>query len=311
MENKIGYVEVNVENPFKPDFAISQIKYETSVFPGGEVHVRLKSTELPKIVWIGISVRSGNDIMLLLLMTDALRRAGVKSVNLYMPYVPYARQDRVCNYGEALSIKVFGDLINAQNYDNVIVVDPHSDVTGALLNNLYIENNYSLVMSSLNYLNRELDLDKLTIVGPDAGAAKKCHNLVSHIMKQNSLFGVSMKNVQYAQAEKHRDLKTTEIIETKVNDDVSGRDCVIVDDICDGGRTFTELAKVLKEKGANKIFLIVTHGIFSKGLKPFDGIIDYVISSNSIPLELSPFSRDELTTTNIKQIPLYLSILNE
>ncbi|MEQ2351952.1 phosphoribosyltransferase family protein [Pseudoalteromonas piscicida] len=87
--------------------------------------------------------------------------------------------------------------------------------------------------------------------------------------------------VEVIQAQKVRNLKTGEIVQTQVLGEVKGKDLLIVDDICDGGRTFTELAKVLKAQGANSIALYVTHGIFSQGLGVFSGLIDTVYTTNS------------------------------
>ncbi len=80
----------------------------------------------------------------------------------------------------------------------------------------------------------------------------------------------------FIRADKSRNMATGQITETVVYaDDLTGKACVIVDDLCDGGRTFIELAKVLRAKGAAKIALVVTHGIFSKGKEPLNKYIDY------------------------------------
>ena len=106
-------------------------------FSGGEVQVTVKKMT-SDVVYITANLRSSDDVMALLMATDALRRQGATRIHLTMPYVPYARQDRVMNPGEALGIKVFCDLINAQNYSSVNILDPHSDVTPALLNNVLV-----------------------------------------------------------------------------------------------------------------------------------------------------------------------------
>ena len=72
---------------------------------------------------------SADDVMTLVMISDALRQMDVKEILLTMPYVPYARQDRVCNPGEAFSIKAFSRIINSLEFSSVVVYDPHSDVT--------------------------------------------------------------------------------------------------------------------------------------------------------------------------------------
>lgn len=236
------------------------IPFKTFKFPGGEVNVKIEGI-LPSLdIEIIQRITCSDDIMELLLATDALRRAGGKRIDLVLPYVPYARQDRVMTEGESLSIKVFCDLINAQNYNSVTVFDPHSDITPALLNNCSVRDNVSLVLNALSCM------DILpTIVSPDAGALKKIYNVAKQVgYGEDVIVGAKKRNVS-----------TGQITGTSINADVKGN-CVIIDDICDGGRTFIELAKVLKVRGANKVFLIVSHGIFSAGFaelgKHLDGI---------------------------------------
>jgi ribose-phosphate pyrophosphokinase len=103
-------------------------------FGSGENHLQILA---PSSNRVEIMFRySGDQSMIqLLLMTDALRRQGAAEIDLYIPYFPGARQDRVCNQGEPLSAKVYADLINQQRYRKVFVFDPHSDVVVALLDN--------------------------------------------------------------------------------------------------------------------------------------------------------------------------------
>src|SRR5574344_769204 len=231
------------------------------VFSGGEVHVNIE--DMKNDGYIYASITNSNDLIKLLRVTDAYKGKFNTIPELYLPYIPYARQDRVCNSGEALSIKVFADLINSQNYPVVHVLDPHSDVSTALLNNVKITDNTKLVQKVWKHLDSEIK-ENLYLVSPDAGALKKTHKVAKAInYKKEVVF-----------CEKQRDTKTGEITGTKVYcDDIKDKNFMLVDDICDGGRTFIEIAKVLKDKGANKIILIVSHGIFSKGL---DCIFEYI-----------------------------------
>lgn len=255
----------------------TEINYNSSRFPGGETHVILTDLGLisdyrkndPHCIFtITASLLSADDIMELLLVTNALKNLNIK-VDLVLLYVPYGRQDRICNPGESFSLKVFAGLVNQQDYENVFVLDPHSDVTTALIDRCHKISNFTFVSDVFDHLNCP---DELLMVAPDAGAAKKIYDISARL------------NVQVITAEKVRDLKTTRIIKTEVHsDDLSGKVCLIVDDICDGGRTFQELAKVLKEKNASRIILAVTHGIFSKGLEPFIGLIDTIYTTNSCP----------------------------
>jgi ribose-phosphate pyrophosphokinase len=244
--------------------------FSQSTFPGGEIHVRLQEplpTGAPVI--IAARLHASADIMALLMLTDAVRRAGATDITLRIPYLPYARQDRVCNAGEALSARVMCELINAQSYDSVEVWDIHSDVGAALLDRVRI-------VQVVDLLERApLNFSRIVMVAPDAGAMKR----VACAAKR---FGTPM-----VRADKSRDTATGAITGTLVYSDAIGdRDFLIVDDICDGGRTFVELAKVLRPLTDGKILLYVTHGIFSNGTAVFDGVIDEVYVANSFVADL-------------------------
>ncbi len=233
---------------------LNVVTLETFKFPGGEVHVKISQNVHNHIIMTAI-LKNSDDIMQMLLTADAIKREGGFVHTLVIPYVPYARQDRVCNRGEAFSLKVMCDLINSIQAKEVIIYDPHSDVTAALINNCKVYD--------LPYLEIKSILKDKLLICPDAGAEKRILKL----------------KTPYVMATKVRDVETGEIKSTKVyakEEEIAGRVCIIVDDICDGGRTFIELAKVLRELGAASVELYVTHGIFSKGFDVFKGLIDKV-----------------------------------
>jgi ribose-phosphate pyrophosphokinase len=210
--------------------------------------------------------------MKLLMVTDALRNQGIKNIEVVIPYLPYARQDNIFNKGEALSVRVFAQLLNTQNYNKVTILDPHSNVGPSHINNVEIIDNHNFVKESLTQYG-----DDYTLVAPDAGALKKIFKLAQELEVENVVT-----------AEKLRNTKTGEIIRTVVHgdeSDIKDKHMVIVDDICDGGRTFIEIGKVLKEKGAKTVTLIVSHGIFSKGFEVFDGLVDYIFTTTSFGTE--------------------------
>lgn len=245
------------------------VPVEVSTFAGGEEQVKIDMKFVPKgsigFVEITARIKNSKDVMALALLVDACSR--LENLHhhaefvLNLPYIPYARQDRVMQPGEALSIKVFAGIINSLGFDKVVVDDPHSDVSAALLNNVHIHGQQELIVS----FHDQLAGKDVTIVAPDAGARKKAQKVADRF------------HMPIVEAGKVRDVKTGEITGTSVFGDVSGRECVIVDDICDGGRTFIALAKVLKENGAKRVILYVTHGIFSYGKQVIlDGGVDEI-----------------------------------
>lgn len=254
----------------------SRVDYKTLIFKGGEVQVKLPpmgdqlfSNQAISTIAIMAHIRNSNHVMELLLLTDAIRRevGSHFPIDVCIPYVPYARQDRVCDKGESLSLKVFADLINSQNYRTVVVWDPHSDVAPALINNVKIVKDYKFVDKALDKINRK----NVILVSPDAGANKKIMETAQYTRIENIV-----------RADKKRNPKDGAITGTVVySQPVGAQDFLIVDDICDGGRTFIELAKALKPLTTGKIYLYVTHGIFSAGFGGLKEHIEHVFTANS------------------------------
>ncbi len=252
---------------------INQQIIEGFTFPGGEVQVNLNNITLNEATQVDAFLDTSHAIMKLLMAVDAIRRVKADTkIHLHIPYFPYARQDRVCNTGEALAIRVMTDLINGLQVEKVTLYDPHSDVTGALLNNVEIKTQDSLVTDDLKAFIVEKNID---IISPDAGAEKKALKLVQGFPPE--------AHINLICGSKQRDTQTGKILATSINGEVKGKNVMIVDDICDGGRTFIELSKVLKAEGAKKVYLYVTHGIFSKGTEVLEGHFDKVFCYFAFP----------------------------
>jgi len=245
------------------------LQYKAFTFSGGEVSVKLdpKMTSFmyqsPLPFYIKAHLTTAGHIMELCMLTDALRREfGDMDIHLECPYLPYARQDRVCAPGESLSLKVFCDILNSLNFKTVTVADVHSDVALALLDRVTNVPVERLIGRTIPELYTQAV--RPIVVAPDAGSIKK-------VLKVAQKYDTEM-----VRADKIRDVNTGAITETVVYTENSNRDFLVVDDICDGGKTFIELAKVLNEKTTGKLSLYVTHGIFSKGLEPLEEWYDSV-----------------------------------
>ena len=194
-----------------------------------------------------------------------LRDAGVEAI-LHIPYLMAARFDRVMQPGDCLDIKVIAQIINDLGFSRVYLFDPHSDVAAALIDR-------SRVITNKQMVTAYTEPDSVLIV-PDAGAAKK----VSSYFEWNK----NLEDIIYCI--KKRDVSngklTLKVLEPET---CAGRPCVIIDDLCDGGRTFTAIADELIFYEASKLTLIVTHGIFSNGLTELSKKFDQLIVSNSYP----------------------------
>ncbi len=249
--------------------------FEWLKFSGGEMHVKIMKNgflKLPGDLTIKAYLKSSDDVFTLLLLTDALRREYPDvPVNLEIPYLPYGRQDRVCNPGEPLSLRVMCDIINSQHYKRVRIADPHSDVSLALLDRA----------EKIDCLPRKdfLVSRPTVLVAPDAGARKRVGAVAA------------LWSLPYVSADKVRVTATGAITETVVHSaNIGESDFLIVDDICDGGRTFIELAKKLRLLvTTGHVNLYVTHAIFSAGYDALREHIDKMFVSYSFRDDVPDF----------------------
>lgn len=275
---------------------INQTQIDAFQFSGGEWQVKITADLTDEPVAVCALLWSADDIMQLLLTVDAMRRVKPSvQIELSIPYLPYARQDRVCQTGEALSLKVMAQLINGLNCQTVTLFDPHSDVAADLIENCRIVSLADRVTTGA--VGRFIRQHNFCLIAPDAGAEKKVHQTALSFAQA----GVQLDLIT---ASKHRDVTTGHITETKLHGDVAGKNVIILDDICDGGRTFIELSKQLKQQGAGKIYLFVTHGIFSKGLDVLKPHFDHVFclhAQQEYPFDETKF----LTVENALTHPLY------
>lgn len=252
------------------------------LFTDGAINVRLAQTDIvPSEIIIDANLRTASGILELLMITDAVRRKypGYRRWHLLCKYLPYARQDRVCNEGEAFSLEVLCNLINAQHYDSVTVWDVHSKVSMDLLQNATNVHVSDLISAET--------IGNKVLVSPDKGAFDRVYACSK---KFDRLMII---------AEKIRNPDTMAITGTKIVDSYMDRinqglinvsnGFIIIDDICDGGRTFIELAKVLRPLTTGTIDLWVTHMIASYGFDVFNGLVDNIYTANCFRNDVPDF----------------------
>jgi ribose-phosphate pyrophosphokinase len=201
---------------------------------------------------------------MILLVKNVLDQLGFKKTELKISYLLAARMDRIMLPGEPFSLQVVANLINQGGFDKVSIFDPHSAVTTNLINNATGINNHQFVNDVLKHYKNKYPNDGINtfnLVSPDAGALKKIHQIAA-----------ATGGIPVVECGKKRDLTTGHLTGfTVFAENLEGRICFIIDDICDGGGTFIGIAKALKKLGAKKIILAVSHGIFSKGF-PLDNV---------------------------------------
>lgn len=248
----------------------NSVPYKHFFFKSGESQVQVDSFD-EKNVEIRLRYHCDKSMMELALLVDALRRQKVDNINLVIPYFPASRQDRVCNVGESLSVKVYADFINSLQFREVTIFDPHSEVTPALINRVKVVDNHDFVRFCLRQIEK-INQDYY-LVSPDAGSNKKIYSL-----------GKALNRNLIIRCDKSRDVTNGKLGEPVVfADDLTGQTCVIIDDICSRGGTFQALAKKLKEKGAKHVYLIVSHYEDVANLRDMkDSGIEKIFCTNSI-----------------------------
>lgn len=243
-------------------------------FPGGERGVTIIDTALIKqfhSFTVECNFQSSDDIMDLLLLANACRNvySHVK-LRLRIPYMPYARQDRVSAPGDAFALQVVANVISLGDFYEVEVWDIHSDVLGAMCAP------GTLLNIPQHKLLKELvvknSIGKTALIAPDAGALKKIYPLANAL------------NLPVVEAGKVRNVSTGKIENSKIDfKAIQGyNSLIVVDDICDGGATFIQLGDLIRQEYEERLCLITTHGIYSKGVSELLDIFDVVSCVNDM-----------------------------
>ena len=188
-------------------------------------------------------------------------------VALYMPYCPHARQDRVKNPEDVFTLKYFCEVINDLKFTAVVIEDPHSSVCTALLDNVVVVEPKTHIEEAIKLIADE----NLVMCYPDEGAMKRYSGMVA----KPYAFGVKKRNWE------NGEILGLDLIHPEV---VKGKNVLIVDDICSRGGTFYHTAKALKDAGAEKIYLYITHceSTIHDGDLREKGLINQIYTTDSI-----------------------------
>lgn len=213
---------------------------------------------------------SWNDIQQILQAVSILKDLKVQKISLYVPYLLGGRSDRKFSPGQASYLKrVIAPMLNALDID-IQTCDPHSIFSNGVIDKLLVENNINNMALNCRYRLNNPSLAWL--VCPDEGANKRVDEVGKYIGNYNIVRSI-----------KEREISTGKILGINVlSEDLKGRECMIVDDLCDGGRTFEVLAEELKKKNAGDLHLIVGHGIFSKGFDTLSKLYKTISTTNSV-----------------------------
>lgn len=228
---------------------INNYQFTPDFFPDGSQKLTLPPVQLREEVALTWRYENDAELFTLIALTKKIQEdSHVERVNLWLPYVPNARFDRVKNENEVFTLKVFADIINSLNYARVYVVDAHSDVSLALIDRVVNISPRNHVRETVDKIRAEFGGD-VVLFFPDAGAMKRYSDL-HYLSDSRVLHGV-----------KERDWETGEILDYTIPnvEEIEGKNVVIVDDICSRGGTFYHASKKIRQHSPKSVSLFVSH----------------------------------------------------
>jgi len=272
---------------------IPWIESESGKFPNEELRVRVREVGETTILLGSLSHPVNTRIIEYLLTADALKRMGCRHIIGTLSWFAYSKQDKVFLPGEPLSAKVIATLLQDVSLKELITLDLHNPSIAGYFD--IPVTNTSATHTFIDYLKSQ-DLKNTVVVAPDAGSIK------------NSTKVADQLNLPIVYAAKKRDLETGEVTVTEINQDVSGKNVLIFDDMIASGSTLIEVATFLKKRGAEKIIVCCTHHLYLKGVqaKIDESPITKLITTNSIATP-NDISSKKLTVLDIA--PLLASAL--
>ncbi|MGY8527075.1 ribose-phosphate pyrophosphokinase [Paracidovorax citrulli] len=242
-------------------------------FSDGEVQVEIQENVRGKhVIVLQSTCQPTNDnLMELMVMVDALKRASARSITAAMPYFGYARQDRRPRSARvAISAKVVANMLEVAGVDRVLTMDLHADQIQGFFD-IPVDNIYAspVLLGDL----REKQYENLLVVSPDVGGVVRARALAKQL------------DCDLAIIDKRRPKANVSEVMNIIGE-VEGRNCVIMDDMIDTGGTLCKAATVLKERGAKQVFAYCTHPVLSGGAaaRIADSELDEVVVCDTIPL---------------------------
>jgi len=261
-------------------------------FSDGEIYVEFQESIRGQFVFLIQSTYSPSDnLMELLLMIDAAKRASAYKVIAVIPYYGFARQDRKDRPRVAIGSKLVANMLTAAGADRVITMDLHAP---------QIQGYFDIPVDHLEasaifipYIEK-LNLANLTFAAPDVGSANRIREIASYF------------ECEMVICDKHRK-RANEIASMVVIGEVAGKDVVLVDDLCDTGGTLVKAAALMKEKGANSVRALCTHPVLSGAAYSNieNSVLEELVVCDTIPLrgecsKIKVLSTDELFAVTIR-----------
>ncbi|MGQ9570305.1 MAG: ribose-phosphate pyrophosphokinase [Thermodesulfovibrionales bacterium] len=260
-------------------------------FSDGEIMVRINENVRGTDVFViqPTCMPVNRNLMELLLMVDALKRASARRITAVIPYYGYARQDRKVQPRVPISAKLVADLITAAGTSRVLTVDLHAAQIQGFFN-IPVDNLYAAPVL-LDYVRSNYTLEELVIISPDAGGVERAR------------FFAKILQCSIAIIDKRREgVNVSEVM--NVIGDVKNKDTLILDDMIDTGGTTTQAAGALKEKGAKRVVAACTHAVLSGSAIDMvnNSVIEELIVTDTIPFDTKKEQCKKLTVLSIASL---------
>ncbi|MAZ80480.1 MAG: phosphoribosylpyrophosphate synthetase [Rickettsiales bacterium] len=277
---------INLAKDIASNLGISLIDAEVKKFADREVFVEIKENVRGEDIFViqSTSYPANDNIMELLIVIDALRRASARRITAVIPYFGYARQDRKVAPRTPISSKLVANIITKAGADRVLTIDLHAGQIQGFFD-IPLDNLYAAPVFEKDIINN-FELEDLIIVSPDVGGLVRARRIASKI------------GCDLAIVDKRRP-KAGESEVMNIIGDVTNKKCIIVDDIVDSGGTLCNAAQALIDKGANSVYAYITHGVLSNNAceKIANSKLENLVITNSI----DP-NKETINTKNIKII---------
>lgn len=267
--------ETRLEKNIEEQLGVQPTATEIKKFANGEIYINIKEPVRGKDVYLmpGTNANVNDNLMETYLKADAAKRAGAKNVIAIMPNFDYARQERRNEPGEPIAAKLNMDLLKTSGVDEIITTDLHSDALEGFTGNDFRITHLRSVQTIKDYL-KSKNIPNLIIVSPDLGGTKRAEKLAQALGCDKAII--------HKKRQAHNEAQAVQII-----GDVKGKNCVIYDDIIDTAGTISAAARMLKEHGADDIYVCASHGLFNgKAIERLsDNSIKEIIVTNSTPFK--------------------------
>jgi ribose-phosphate pyrophosphokinase len=262
-----------------------------STFSDGEIMVRLNENARGSDAFVIQSTCTpvNDNIMQLLLIIDALKRASAERITAVIPYYGYARQDRKVQPRVPISAKMVADLITAVGTNRVLTVDLHAGQIQGFFN-IPVDNLYAAPVL-IDYIKKKYVSDSLVVVSPDAGGVERARAFAKRL------------NCSIAIIDKRRE-KANECEVMNVIGDVENKDTLLIDDMVDTAGTMTQAAKALREQGAKRVSAACTHAVLSGTAieRINNSVMEELIVTNTIPMDGKMMLCKKLKVLNIASL---------